>query len=198
MQARTRKTLTIWWVVILACMVLPFPFLPIVHLGAIIGIAWLVAIPLAIVTLVKSERDAHLQRPGWYHAALAAQALIAVAGAFAAARTVFADGRPGLISVATVQLATAVLTWRAYTNPAPRRAIIAAISAGFVTFVSLLIDIALDINLAPVRHYPVVDALWSLIAVWSVIVSWIGGGLVCLAAIHAFGAKTNLPDARVA
>jgi hypothetical protein len=197
MQARTRRALTIWWVVILALMILPIPLFPFVNLGAIPAFAWLAGIPLAIVTLVKSERDAHLERPGWYHAALGLQALIAVVGAVTAAHTVFVDDRPGLISIATVQLAAAILTWRAYTKPAPRRAIVAALVAGVVSWGSFVLDISLEVRRAPAHRLLDHDP-WLTVAIICLMLAWVSAGLVCLATIRTFGARTNLPDARVA
>lgn len=196
MQPRTRKLLTILWVVIIIGMLAPFVFAPLVNLGALASIAWFVAIPVSIITFRRSGRDQHLQRPGWYRAALIVQLLVAVLGLVTAAHTVLANGRIGLVSIATVQLAVAVMTWRAITRPGPRRAIGAALAAELVPFVALMVDIALDLRLYGLPDGPIVADLWGAFAVAAVFLSWIGAALVCIASIHVFGPATNLPGAR--
>lgn len=196
MQPRTRKILTILWAVIIAGMLAPFVLARVANLGALASIAWFVAIPVSIITFRRSGVGQHLQRPGWYRAALIVQLLVAVLGLVTAAHTVLANGRIGLVSIATVQLLVGILTWRAITKPDARRAIAAALVAELVPFVALMVDLALDLHLYGMPTPTLVDNLWSAFALTAVFLSWIAAALVCVAAIHVFGAQTNLPDAR--
>jgi len=196
MQPQTRKTLTICWLVVLVAMVSPFALARVVNIGPLASIGWFASIPLSIVTFRRCAHDQPLQRPGWYRAALGLQRAVTAVGLVTAGHTVFANGSIGLVSIATVQLVVAVLTWRAITQPDPRRAVLAAIVSGCIPFVALLVDIALDLHFSAMGKRTVVTDLWSAFAILSTMLAWISGGIVCLATIRTFGAPTNLPDAR--
>ncbi|MBA3460789.1 MAG: hypothetical protein H0T46_12550 [Deltaproteobacteria bacterium] len=199
MQARTRTQLTIWWLAVLACIVLPMviaqatKFAPI---ATITSIAWFVTIPLSIVTFRRVASDQQLQRPGWYRAALVSQLVVATVGTVTAAHTVLKDGAIGLVSIATVQLAVVILTWRAIARPDARRAVASALVSGFVPFIALVVDIALDTHTSAARGGKLVADLWSAFAVLSTMFAWLTACVVCIAAVRTFGERTNLPDAR--
>ena len=196
MQPRARKILSVCWIVVLLCMLLPFALAPIVNLGVLGSIGWFIGIPLVIITFRRAIKDGHLQRPGWYRAALVIQLVVTVVGVVGASHTVLVDGRIGFVSVATVQLVTAILTWRAITRPDARRAVAAAMIALLVTVGALILDILLYVPPRAAAEVGQVFDPWTAVAVTSVFLSWIGGAVVCLAAINTFGPPTNRPDAR--
>ena len=196
MESRTRKILTILWGVVIVAMLLPFALARVANLGALGSIAWFVAIPVSIVTFRRSASAQHLQRPGWYRAALIVQLLVSVLGLVTAAHTVLANGQLGLVTIASVQVLVAILTWRAITQPGARRAIGAALVAELVPFLALMVDIALDLHTSGIPAGGIIMNLWAAFAVTAIFLSWIAAAFVCLVSIHAFGQATSLPDAR--
>lgn len=199
MQARTRTLLTVWWLAVIACMLVPIAVswaTNVRGIAAFTSIAWFVTIPLSIITFRRAASDQHLQRPGWYRAALVFQLVVSVVGLVTAAHTVFANGAVGLVTIASVQLLVAILTWRAITRPDPRRALAAALISGLIPFFALMVDIALDTRSKSAGGEKLVHDLWSAFAVMSTMLAWITAAVVCLAVVRTFSEPTNLPGAR--
>ncbi len=103
-------------------------------------------------------------------------------------------GLVGFICLASLNVVTGVLAWRALVRPAPRRAALVGLLAVVAELFALLID--LGINLNHHAFHPTSFQIVAMLAGWGA--TW-AGALVCIAALLSFSPQPmyEVPDARV-
>jgi hypothetical protein len=154
------------------------------------------AFVLAIVTVRKAEPTGELRYKWLYRGALglllAAASTVVVCGGSSVAVGGSNDPVVGFITLASLNVLTAVLTWRALVKPAPRRAALVGLIAVIAELFALVVDVMLNLrHFAPTDFQPVA-MFASFAATWA-------GALVCIAALLSFAPPSmySVPGARV-
>jgi hypothetical protein len=158
------------------------------------------AMALAVLTVKRTERTGELHRVLLYRASLVLLLLAAVTCLVAAGSTVFLpDGAggshvAGFITLASANLAIAILAWRALVNPAPRRAALVGLAAVFAETFAMLTDVIINVGGTGFSH----GTLLPLALIASFTATWTGA-LVCMAALGTFdrSGMVVVPAARV-
>ncbi len=157
------------------------------------------AFVLAIMSVRRAEPTGELRRRWIYRGALGL--LLAAAGTVVvSAGSSVALGAPdshqpvvGFIALATLNVITAVIAWRALVNPAPRRAAVVGLIAVAAELFALIVDVLInmDSRFEP-TDFQIVSMFASFAATWA-------GALVCMAALLSFAPPSmyTVPDARV-
>lgn len=156
------------------------------------------AFVLAIATLVRTEKLGVL-RYAWVYRGTLGLLLAATGITLVAAGSTVAFGfdggkaNAGFITLAITNLFASIITWRAFINPAPRRAALVGLVAVIAELVALVVDILISIKMS---YDP--DTLGSLAILASWAATW-AGALVCIAALVSFGPAPMVivPGARV-
>jgi hypothetical protein len=172
-------------------------------LGGIVELAILplfAAMALAVITVKRTERTGELRHLGLYRATLVLLLLATGTCLVAAGSTVFVptdlDGGhiAGFVTLASTNLAIAVLAWRALVTPAPRRAALAGLAAVFVETFAMLTDVIINVSGRDVWH----GSLLPVALYASFVATWIGA-LVCMASLAAFdrSGMVVVPAARI-
>ena len=159
--------------------------------------AWLAAAYASVSTLYHTFRGGEppLAWPRRYRAAMAGILAAAVSASFAGGGTVVLgfDGPPlGFVCTAALNLAVAVLAWRALTRPSPRRA--AAI--GVLAVLGGLAALIGDILLAAHSGWSPDQIAHEWLTLFPAIGLLLFGGVASLLALCAFAPVAHLPAAR--
>jgi hypothetical protein len=159
--------------------------------------AQLVAVIVAIVTVRRADKHGVLRYRFLYLGAVGLLFLTTATVLVTAGSTVASgnngDRAVGFIALATTNLVATIIAWRAFTNPAPRRAAIVGMVAVVAELFAIIIDAVISINLDYVPGTLGTIALWgSFAATWA-------GALVCIASLISFehADTVNLPGARI-
>jgi hypothetical protein len=188
---RRHRVLIALWLATIAMFGLGFIVEPLLAL-----LAQFCAFVLAIVTVRKAEPTGELRYVWVYRCALglllAAAGTVVVCGGSSVALGNSKDPVIGFIALATLNLFTAVLTWRALVNPAPRRAALVGLIAVVAELFALVVDIMLNLRHFEPTDFQIVAMFASFAATWT-------GALVCIAALATFAPSSmySVPDARV-
>lgn len=167
-------------------------YLPVLSL-----VAQFSAFILAIMSVRRAEPTGELRRVWIYRGALglllAATATVVIS---AGSSVAFVDSSDhpvvGFIALATLNVITAVLAWRAIVKPAPRRAAIVGLIAVVAELFALIVDVIINLHTFHPSDFQVVAMIASFAATWA-------GALVCVAALLSFAPPSmyTVPDARV-
>ena len=153
------------------------------------------AFVLAIITARCTDPTGELRYKWLYRGALgillAAAGTVVVCGGSSVALGSGDDPIVGFVALASLNLLTAVLTWRAIVKPAPRRAALVGLIAVCAELFALVVDVMLNLHQFHPSDFQIAAMIASFAATWA-------GALVCIAALLSFvPPSTFVPAARV-
>ena len=189
---RRHRVLIVLWLATIAMFGLGFLSSPLFAV-----LAQFCAFVLAIITVRRAEPVGELRYTWVYRGALglllAAAGTVIVCGGSSVALGESGNAPVvGFVALASLNLVTAVLTWRALVKPAPRRAALVGLVAVGAELFALIVDVMLNLHDFHPSDFQIAAIFASFAATWI-------GALVCIAALLSFAPPSmySVPDARV-
>ena len=187
--------LLLWW----AVMITAFVVGTCVESVLLIVVPFLASFVLAICSAIRAHPGV-LRYRGLYYGLVGTLLATSATTLVAAGSTLFiAPGTSlrvtGFTALGLVNMAVAVLTWRALVRPAPRRAAVAGMLAVISEMFAMIVDIAMNDGIHGFDR----SARWIDIALWGSLITMGTGCLACVGALAAFrdADSHEIPEAQV-